>query len=143
MNSSLRIKPFALAKDGSYIDDFDKSEMNEILDLFDSLGEKCQDTFNNLKEVTVEQDCNVIVINYKINKSSELSDDDFLFYVESLTGHNSDNIIQFGDADYVIMGEPVEDSGSSGENKKGEKKYSGNEDFLSKMTRLEKATKLK
>ena len=134
MSSSLRIKPFGLSKDGSCIDDFDEQEMDEILDLFESLAHKCRDTFNNLDQVSVKLDSDIIVINYTLKDGNDLSDDDFLFYVESLTGHNSNNIIEIGGVDYAIMGEPVEQKSS--EDREAQ-------DFLDKMTKLEKAVKLR
>ena len=133
-NYSFTFKPFGESSDGSCIEDFDDSEMDEILDLFVRLGEKCQETFNNLEKVSVEQDGNVkkhLIINYTLSeKGNHLSEDDFLFYIESLTGHNSDNILTFDGDDYVIMGNP-------------DIKTPKNQDFLSKMARVEKESKLK
>lgn len=136
MSSSIRIKPFGLADDGNCIDEFDREEMDQILDLFQSLAKKCTDTFNNLKKVSVKLDpeyFNVLVIRYTLKDGGDLSDDDFLFYVESLTGHNSNNIIEIDGVNYSIMGEPTEENGSDKEA----------QDFLDKMTKLEKAVKLK
>jgi hypothetical protein len=150
MSSSLRIKPFGLSEDGGCIDDFDDTEMDEILDLFESLAEKCRDTFNNLNDVSVELDPKekgVIVIDYTLKDGNDLSDDDFLFYVESLTGYNSNNIIEIGDVDYAIMGEPIEETPApiEQEQKKVKSKSSNQkaQDFLDKMTKLEKAVKYK
>ncbi len=146
MSSSLKIKPFGLSEDGACIDDFDDNEIDEILDLFESLAEKCKNTFNNLKKVSVKLDSkhkNIIVIRYTLKDGNDLSDDDFLFYVESLTGHNSNNIIEIGDVDYAIMGEPIEES-SPLRKKKGQSSDDQEaQDFLDKMTKLEKAVKFK
>jgi hypothetical protein len=107
---SVSIKPFGQADDGTYIEQFDDSEMIEILDLFRRLGEKCQKTFNNLEEMKAEIDRNnneIIVIDYVIRGGEKMSENDLLFYLESLTGYNSDNIINFDNMDYIIMGEPI------------------------------------
>jgi len=106
MNSSLRIKPFGEAEDGSYIDDFDDEELDDILYLFDRLGKKCQKTFNNLEDVSVKLVEGDIEINYTI-LDDNLSDEDLLFYAESLMGHNSDSIMTFDKVEFIIKGELV------------------------------------
>lgn len=134
MEHRVEITPYGERENGESIDDFNDEELDLITDTFQRLCSKCKESFKNLKKVSVKRNQDTIVINYKLKKEENLSDEDFLFYLESLTGHNSDNIIRFGDVDYIIRGKPVFSEEDSDEDLE-------ENDFLSKMMKIQKQMK--
>jgi len=109
MLHTITIKPYgeSLKDDGDYIEDFDDEDMDLILELYKSLSSKCKKEFEVLKKVEVEREGkDMIVINYSIKKGKDIHEDDLLFYMESLIGLQSLNIISFGDEEYAIKGSP-------------------------------------
>ncbi len=125
MMYSVTLLPYGENEKGDFISDFDEDEVELIYDLFQSLGRKCVKEYDIIEEVNVERENDLIVINYAIKKDENITEDDFLFYLESLTGHNSDNIISFGDDDYSIKGSPVL--------KSRKKEPDEDDDFMEKM----------
>jgi len=102
---TVKVKPYGESENGDLIDDFDDEELEIILELFISLGGKCEDTYDEIKDVSVKREGDHIVIDYSISSSSP--EDDFLFYIETLTGHSSENILTIEEVNYSIKGSPV------------------------------------
>lgn len=141
---TVTIKPYgeSLQNEGEYIEDFDDEDMDLILELYRSLANKCKKEFNVLTKVEVERDeKDLIVINYSIKKGKELEEDDLLFYMESLIGLQSENVVTFGDEEYAIKGSPqvnIVDPPASSSQERSSRNRGGDspvssDDFLSKI----------
>lgn len=108
--NKLLVKPYGVESERkeNIIDEFTDEELDLIEDLFKSLSDKCVKTFQEIKEVFVKRKGDIIEINYKLDPSFNLSEDEVMFYIESLTGYCSENIIYFGEEKFFIRGEPIE-----------------------------------
>jgi predicted house-cleaning noncanonical NTP pyrophosphatase (MazG superfamily) len=101
----VKVKPYGENEEHDTIDDFDDEELDIILELFKSLARKCEKEYEEISDVKVKRDGKFITIKYSISSSSP--EDDFLFYLETLTGHSSENIMTIEEIDYSIKGSPV------------------------------------
>ena len=107
MMYTVSIRPYGENEEGDLITDFSEDDMEIIKDLFKSLGRKCVQEYDDIEEVSIEREVDLIVINYRVCGDEEIEEDDFLFYLETLTGHNSENIVSFDDENYSIKGSPI------------------------------------
>jgi hypothetical protein len=121
MLDRLTIKAYGEDKKGNCTYDFLDEEKEMIYDLFCRLSEKCMESFSEIKQSKVSRKGDMILIEYDFGEAEEK---DCLFYLESLTGHRSENIIFFDDQEYLIKGKPVIDY---------------NDEFLEKMENISKS----
>lgn len=104
---SIIIKPYGqnINDKDEYIEEFTEKDIEIILDLYRSLTDKCKKNFPVINHVEVQKESyNTIVIFYGLEE--KVDDEELLFYIESLIGLRSDNIISFGKDDYAIRGKP-------------------------------------
>ena len=139
MMYSVTIRPYGENEKGELVTDFEEDDLEIIKDLFSSLGKKCVEEYDDIKEVLIEREDDLITINYRFCGEEEISEDDFLFYLETLIGHNSNNILSFDEEEYSIKGSPIVSKKKVTFNcnpSSGEKAREDDEDYEEKMYEL-------
>lgn len=105
---TLKIKPYAENEMGGRIEEFDDDEWDLIIDLFERLIRNFKLTFPEVEFDTIEtSDNKTLVIKFK--EDPDITEIELDYHIETLCGHNLDNVIFFDDEEYAIRANIVFD----------------------------------
>jgi hypothetical protein len=117
---TLTIKPFAENEVGNKITEFDEEEWELIVDVFQRLIRNFKQTFPEVEFDTLEQDSSTgtsdssrsdqrkLII--KFREDPNITEVELDYHIETLCGHNLDNVIFFDDDEYSIRGSLIVDA---------------------------------
>ena len=108
MKFPLVFKPYAdsCEEDVNNIENFDREEWILIYDVFVRIVRNFREAYPETK-VEVE-DLNNNTVKMVVNKE-EMSEGEFEYFIDILTGHQENNIVTFDSVDYVIRGNIVDE----------------------------------
>ena len=111
MKFSFVSKPYAdsYEEDVNNIEDFQGEEWELVYDVFVRIVRNFKETY---PEVSVDIEDLGDKVRTTISKQ-EMTEDEFEYFIDILTGHQEDNIINFDSVDYVIRGEIVDEKKST------------------------------
>lgn len=107
MNICFKFKPFAVScsENLENIYDFDQEEQDLVYDVFVRIVRNFRQVYQDVN-IIIRKEEDLVYINICTDK---LSEEEFEYFVDILTGHQEDNVIFFDDNEYVIRGKIQED----------------------------------
>lgn len=107
MKFSFIFKPYADSseEDVENIEDFENEEWELIYDVFARIVRNFMETY---PEVSTEIKDLKSSVKITLNKE-EMTEDEFEYFIDVLTGHQEDNIVNFDSVDYVIRGKFIDE----------------------------------
>lgn len=107
MNICFKFKPFAVSCNENLenIYDFDQDEQDLVYDVFVRIVRNFKQVYEDV-DIIIRKENDLVYINICADK---LSEEEFEYFVDILTGHQEDNVIFFDDNEFVIRGKIQED----------------------------------
>lgn len=107
MNICFKFKPFAVSCNENIenIHDFDSEERDLIYDVFVRIVRNFKQVYEDI-DIIIRREDNLVSMNIC---ASKISEEEFEYFVDILTGHQEDNIVFFDDNEFVIRGQIQEE----------------------------------
>ena len=96
----LKLKPYAECEKGQYIFDFDEEEWDLVSDLFERLVRNFKQVYPKVSITRLDTLKKPFI--YIDLEKNEFLEEEIGYYIEILSGFDSENIIFFDDEKYVI-----------------------------------------